>query len=290
MSFFKVLFAFALVAVARGQGMDMPMPMGAAGPAAGPLPPCVQDPTVPTCSAYTLPAAAATADLTSLCDDMPNMVGCSLWEECKSGAATGPYCAPFALLSTICLEMGGMRGCSNYNALCATADTVVEQCSVEKEVPNAPTTMDATAAVLEACQETPAPACAECTDSTGAGCPRPLNTLAVLCVAEPTRPQCEGFSAMCAAAGSDFPGVCNGAAMPVVAAVAPAPEADPVAPVVAAPAPVVAPVVEPVAPAPVVATVVDAIAPAPASSGRLAALSSAALALASVALAAAAAL
>jgi hypothetical protein len=45
--------------------------------------PCVADPTAAACASYTYPAAAVTADITSLCNSMPDMPGCSLSRSCQ---------------------------------------------------------------------------------------------------------------------------------------------------------------------------------------------------------------
>jgi len=68
--------------------------------------------------AYTI--ANATADLTSLCEQMPMMTGCYLKWLCDEELVNGSFCSPYSLVRSICEgdSMGGMSGCSSWTSLC----------------------------------------------------------------------------------------------------------------------------------------------------------------------------
>jgi hypothetical protein len=56
------------------------------------------------------------------------MVGCSLWQQCSSGAASGTFCQPFSVLGSICAANSAVDGCGRWAALCTTPGSVVRQC------------------------------------------------------------------------------------------------------------------------------------------------------------------
>jgi len=51
-----------------------------------PASPCVADSSLPECKAYIYPAASAATDIGNLCGSMPDMSGCSVWNNCTVGA------------------------------------------------------------------------------------------------------------------------------------------------------------------------------------------------------------
>lgn len=168
---------------------------------------CIKDPTSSSCATYTLPEDVVQKDLDNLCIAMPNMVGCSLRSSCVNGTANGDLCAPFTLLGTICEEMSGMRDCANYNNLCSTPGSKVQQCTQVKPVPNAPTTQEATESVLSMCSTHGMLGCEDCTSLSA--CPHPFDTLSEICLGMPTMAGCQQFFSMCEAAQSTFQELCG---------------------------------------------------------------------------------
>jgi hypothetical protein len=168
---------------------------------------CIPDPTQAACADYTMPDSIVQEDLKNLCDSMPNMVGCSLWTACRNETATGSSCAPFTLLGTICEEMGSMRDCANYNSMCTTKGSVVQQCITEKPIPNAPSTQEATDTVMSLCADHGMVGCEKCTAISN--CPHPLDTLSEICLGMPYMAGCDKFFSMCKATGDDFGLLCG---------------------------------------------------------------------------------
>ena len=101
---------------------------------------CYADPTAAACADFWQADDVSRADIATLCDSMPTMVGCSLARSCAANVSAGPFCAPFSLLADICLDMPSMKGCGGYLALCSTPGSVVKQCTVgeRQRPPGAP--------------------------------------------------------------------------------------------------------------------------------------------------------
>lgn len=151
--------------------------------------------------------------LTGLCTDMPNMVGCTLWTSCKNGA-NGEWCQPMSLYGTICEEMSDMKDCTPYNQLCFTEGSVVEQCKQPGPLPGAPATVKALEAVLTMCGSHSMPGCEKCT--ARASCPQPLEVLSEVCLGMPNMAECGDFVRMCSASSDTFKEICgtDGNALP----------------------------------------------------------------------------
>lgn len=102
------------------------------------MPECVMNPKKASCSSYEYPEDMARDDIASLCDAMPYMIACGLWEACEAGdLPDSPYCHPFTVLATGCNDegMSGMEGCAGYNAMCVDG-TRVAQCRERRPVPS----------------------------------------------------------------------------------------------------------------------------------------------------------
>lgn len=190
---FALLVASALVALAHAQNATS----------------CFDNPTSYACKSFVMPDDQVVGQIRSLCDDMPNMVGCSLWASCETGGAAGQWCAPFALYGTICSEMAEMRDCTPYNQLCSTAGSVVGQCAAQPPLPGAPTTAQAREAVLAMCGSHSMPGCDTC---TARSCPHPAEVLSQVCLGMPGMAQCAQFVRMCSGAGAadTFTALCGG--------------------------------------------------------------------------------
>lgn len=91
-------------------------------------PDCYAKPQQERCRIYQQSDAASRADIEKLCSAIPSMVGCTLWQQCISGAANGSYCQPFSALGSICSANTAQAGCQRWAALCSTPGSVVQQC------------------------------------------------------------------------------------------------------------------------------------------------------------------
>lgn len=103
--------------------------------------------------------------------------------------------------------MASMKGCSNYNSLCSTPGSVVQECSTEKPIPNAPSTEEARNAVIEMCGDHPMVGCETCTSQRS--CPHPLESLSQICIGMPDMAGCSKFFSMCEATGESFSELCG---------------------------------------------------------------------------------
>lgn len=185
---------------------------GIAGPTAGPT--CYADPTQDSCRAFQHADVASEADVRQLCGSTPSMTGCSLWQQCSSGGATGSYCQPFSLLGSICLPNPAVSGCQGWAALCSTAGSVVQECSSAAPVRNVPMTTQTLEAVVIGCSSQSGASvagCQQCTAAAGA-CSDPLAVMSRLCQEDntPTLPQCTNLATMCEEAGATFTALCSG--------------------------------------------------------------------------------
>ncbi|GFR45647.1 hypothetical protein Agub_g7057, partial [Astrephomene gubernaculifera] len=159
---------------------------------------CVTNSSLSECASYVYPAANVTADLNSLCTQMPYMPGCTIMFACQNGTATGDFCRPFTLLSSICYDMPGMSGCKSYRTLCANT-SVVPQCKLYPAIPGLPTTKQAKTAVTSICANVSAPECVKC---NGLSCPDYLQLLLAVCPGSPAAPGCETYTSWCNASAA----------------------------------------------------------------------------------------
>lgn len=111
-------------------GAPAPAPAAAKkGPAvAAGGPDCYADPAADACRTFQQSEADSAADISQLCGANPFLVGCSLWGQCRSRAASGAYCQPFSVLGTLCLPNPTLAGCQHWAALCTTPGSAVQQC------------------------------------------------------------------------------------------------------------------------------------------------------------------
>lgn len=111
-------------------GVPGPAPPAAlVAPAAGAVgPSCYADPAQDSCRDFQQSDADSATDIAQLCGANPFLVGCTLWDQCSSGAAAGSYCQAFSVLGTLCLPNPALAGCQRWAALCSTAGSTVQQC------------------------------------------------------------------------------------------------------------------------------------------------------------------
>lgn len=209
--------------------------------------PCIAMPSMPNCTDYTYPTSNATADITSLCNAMPFMTGCSISNICATGGSSslalqsGGYCNPISLLADTCKSdtgMSKMSGCKSYNSMCnMTAGSVVSACTKYPPVPGLPTTMAVNAAVKSICTEMSMSGCEKCSwagNVTFANCDllvRPCvgrvplvsaisnltslpsskskSVYSSLCTQMPTMSQCSAFPGMCSSGALGQTGLCT---------------------------------------------------------------------------------
>lgn len=145
-----------------------------------------------------------------LCASLPSMVGCSLWQQCSSGAASGTFCQPFSVLGSICAANSAVDGCGRWAALCTTPGSVVRQCLTAAPIRGVLATSQALEAVSQACAAGKAVAGCEACATGASTCSDPLAVLSRLCIASPGVAQCSAFQLMCAEAGTTFRSLCGG--------------------------------------------------------------------------------
>lgn len=124
----------------------------------------------------------ATADVASLCKQMPFMSGCSIYNSCNSRSSNSPYCAPFSILADICYsDMPRMKACSNYKSMCdisSTGDQDVPlipifshsadiQCKQHSPISLLPSTINVNNLVKSICSEMNMDGCESCLSVPG---------------------------------------------------------------------------------------------------------------------------
>lgn len=176
---------------------------------------CYEDPTAAECMDFKQGDQDSIEQIESLCDDMSDMIGCTLWKECeemRSGGGGGDgssnaQCTPFSILSDICYEMSGMSGCDNYNKLCSAQGSVVKQCTEEGRISNVLTTSTTVDGILQMCSGHGMPACSQCTSYSN--CPDPMSTMSALCLSMSGMSGCAQFDSFCQEAGDTFTSLCG---------------------------------------------------------------------------------
>lgn len=212
----------AALAQAKPEGSLAPTPSDGAPLLAGAA--CYEDPSAAECATFERSDEEWTDDLTQLCDAAPYMVGCWLWDQCKSGAASGKYCALSSLTANVCSDMPLVNattpGCEAWSALCAEG-SVVAQCTSPGPAPDIVNTLTIRDGINSICGTHMMDGCELCTPFEGPGqqdftnCtfPGPLPIFAWHCYAMREMPECDmtGFLAFCSDAevAGTFPGVCT---------------------------------------------------------------------------------
>lgn len=144
-------------------------------------PACLQNVTQPDCRFCRYPRANTTRELTAACDDMPSMVGCSLWTMCQTNGLSSGLCDPFSLTGDVCSEPGmrSMPACHNFNLICPTHSQGILQCESQASIRKLPSTNQVHDAVLRMCEQMPMmDSCQQC---SAVNCPDPLRTLGSIC-------------------------------------------------------------------------------------------------------------
>ncbi|KAL4432012.1 hypothetical protein ABPG77_000279 [Micractinium sp. CCAP 211/92] len=206
----------------KPDGLLTPTPSG--GPPVQGGSACYKEPAAAACATFKRSDAEWTDDLMQLCDAAPYMVGCWLWEQCKSGAASGKYCALSSLTANVCSDMplvnASTPGCEAWSGLCA-AGSVVAQCTSPGPAPDICNTLTIRDGINSICGTHMMDGCELCTPFEGPGqqdfanCtfPGPMPIFAWHCYAMREMPECDmtGFLAFCSNAdvAGTFPGVCT---------------------------------------------------------------------------------
>lgn len=185
--------------------------------------PCYANPSNPDCATFTRSDEDWQMDIEMLCEAMPFMVGCTLAEQCMSGAASGDYCEPSSLAGNLCVDMPKMKGCEAWNALCGANGTAVVQCTAPGPVPGVVTTFTAKSGIESLCSTHCMDGCPDCEQGkTWDTCAEPLLVLARMCYEMPDMPEClgapsgTGMTKMCqdSAVAASFPLICTNPAVP----------------------------------------------------------------------------
>jgi len=152
---------------------------------------CLLDPSQPSCMNYTLDPSVALKDLSSLCNMMKRMPGCTVWRLCLQ-TPDDPNCNPFKTLKLICDgPMGGMGDCSHYTSLCSNTSVVMECKMAVLPVPDGTTLLDD----IKTMCEMPMNGCDQCGNTSGT-----CDTLTVyseLCMAMPDMLTCDAWHGLC---------------------------------------------------------------------------------------------
>ncbi|KAL4421473.1 hypothetical protein ABPG75_010764 [Micractinium tetrahymenae] len=198
-------------------------------------PQCYADPAQEACRTFQHSDADSEADIRQLCGPNPFLVGCSLWDQCRSGAGTGSYCQPFSVLGTLCLPNPALAGCQRWAALCGTAGSVVQQCITAAPLRNTVLTSQTLDAVTKGCSSQTGAGVSGCQQCAAglADCRDPLAVMSRLCsssASSASLPQCAMLAAMCAEAGATFPSLCSGSAAAAASGAGAAAEAEPAVP------------------------------------------------------------
>uniref|UniRef100_A0A6S8KSC7 Copper transport protein n=2 Tax=Dunaliella tertiolecta TaxID=3047 RepID=A0A6S8KSC7_DUNTE len=158
---------------------------------------CYETPTKAECEDYQYPESRTEGDIGMLCNAMPDMPGCSLWEACKENKvkSSNEVCNSMVVLATICEDMPGMGGCKTYNTMCGD-DSVIRQCDERAPVRRMPTWAKTREAMFEMCEDHPMEQCDDCTESS---CPDPLASLSGACKDMPDMSQCTMYDRWCQA-------------------------------------------------------------------------------------------
>jgi copper transporter 1 len=164
------------------------------------------------------------------CASRPYTTGCSLWQKCRSGVATGTHCKSRNVLANMCSDeaAAGTEGCRRYRQLCPSGrQTAERQCSESTGIENFLQTADAIEVMMQLCTEMPGmPQCDECTsriDPT-TNCKDALASIAGTCLDhymedcklwyEMCKTQPAGLDVICGTSGerplSDAGNVCYG--------------------------------------------------------------------------------
>ncbi|ORY05660.1 Ctr-domain-containing protein [Basidiobolus meristosporus CBS 931.73] len=173
---------------------------------------CYTDPSNANCADFQMDAATLNASIQSLCNAMPYMPGCSVNNLCNATTtySSKPWCSKMSIVADVCqTDMPKMSGCKAWVSLCGNSTSVVKQCKSEPEIPNIPTTAEASGFITSICTEMNMPGCEKCKSSSGMSkrqmdmsgsqtCDY-LSVYSDLCKSMPNMSQCQKWSSMCTA-------------------------------------------------------------------------------------------
>jgi solute carrier family 31 (copper transporter), member 1 len=166
---------------------------------------CPSNPSDSACASFNLLDKNATSLSNDLCAQMPFMSTCLLREECSSSAAS--FCNPFSSYANICQDMPNMKGCTVYKNQCGLApqQALSAQCKSNLPLQSFPSTKTVTNQIYSICNEMTMDGCEKCKisspDSTYANCDI-MQVYTQLCQAMPDMSQCLAFKEMCTATPS----------------------------------------------------------------------------------------
>lgn len=92
---------------------------------------CFVDPTDPACADYRFDPVEVSSNITSICDAVPETIGCFVRQMCANATSLfsqDAKCSSLAIFLLICRDGSSFKYCNGYNALCATG-SVVPECS-----------------------------------------------------------------------------------------------------------------------------------------------------------------
>ncbi|ORX92751.1 Ctr-domain-containing protein [Basidiobolus meristosporus CBS 931.73] len=172
--------------------------------------PCYTDNTNSTCADFKMETATLDASIQSLCKAMPYMPGCSVNQVCTATStySSKPWCNKMSIVADVCqTDMPKMSGCKAWVALCGNSTSVVKECKSQPEIPNIPTTAEASGFITSICTEMNMPGCEKCKssksmkkrqmDMSGSETCDYLSVYSDLCKSMPNMDQCKKWTSMC---------------------------------------------------------------------------------------------
>jgi len=183
-------------------------------------PDCIQQPQTAGCENYIFPNS--TRIVTSFCDMMSNMPGCTIYSTCQNptyNASTNGngVCSMYSLAADLCFDMPSMDGpaCGNLNSMChpSTGTSVVRECQTPTLISTLPTYMQTKSAINGLCSSSPPSQslCDQCIPSNFR-CDM-LTVYTSLCALNTSRVECARANAFCNSVNMYNWPVCS--AMPV---------------------------------------------------------------------------
>ncbi|KAK9763166.1 hypothetical protein K7432_010412 [Basidiobolus ranarum] len=172
--------------------------------------PCYTDPSTSSCADFQMESATVDASIQSLCTAMPYMPGCSVRNACTATSqfSSKSWCSGMSVLADVCqTDMPKMTGCKAWVSLCGNSTSVVKQCKSQGEIPNIPTTSEASGFITSICTEMNMPGCEKCKssstmskrqmDMSGSETCDYLSVYSDLCKSMPNMSQCQKWTSMC---------------------------------------------------------------------------------------------
>jgi len=160
---------------------------------------CVYTPLLLECEYFTLTNNAINTNITSICNRMQGMTGCSLDNLCNK-ISSSSWCSPFQILKTLCLDKPSIPECSSYNLMCQNG-SVVSQC--ETPILPLPSSQDVRSLIKSICNSMRMTD--ECDTCPQGVCTDALSAYSNLCISIPDMTECGDWRSYCSYGISEWP-------------------------------------------------------------------------------------